>query len=330
MKKILFIPSLLILLIAVSCSADDELGRIDDIVCEVPPSAVVTNEKNYEENGTYHVLILGNSLSRDAFSYVPALVSNVCPNIRFEMDIFYKGSVGLGAHLSSIEDGVMDHTLDHYGIGASHWVSTSGADGSKLLDSQEWDVVVIQEGNVKLRGYETVEGYAIHACELIRSRQPNCKIAYMMVPAQPEGSSVLGDFTSDEVWQMFANTSRQVVENLDVDEMIPCGTAIQNARHTRLDALGSYGHLSYDGVHLQEGMPCLTDALAATQSLFDMLGIDASIKAHDLEITNKWISSQNIPGQHGSAIEGCGEAYLLATECALQAIVHPYELTFIE
>jgi hypothetical protein len=148
-----------------------------------------------------------------------------------------------------------------------------------------------------------------------------------MVPAQPEGSSVLGDFSSDEVWSMFANTTQDLLDNKDVDYIIPCGTAIQNARHTYLDDMGCYGHLSYDGRHLQEGIPCMIEAFTATQCFFDIFTIGASIQSSSLQITPQIASTIKVPGRHGGVIEGSEADYALCKQCALFAIGNPYSIS---
>ena len=301
-----------------SCTAEDEP--------DIPKQTTPVSEQDIGENGNYHILIIGNSLSRDAFSYTPPIMIDLCPNITLDINIYYKGGVGLSSHWNSVKQRLADHVLDTYLQSENKWTSTYAVIGAELISSKEWDLIVLQEGNVTCRQYEPTSENVNTFSSYIHSILPDTKIAYMMVPAQPEGSSVLGEYTSDEVWQMFANTAQNLIENHDVEYIIPCGTAIQNARHTRLDDMGDYGHLSYDGVHIQEGLPCFIDAYTATQSLLMILGIDTDITKSELFVNRSWFYYREIPGRHGEPILGEEIDYKLCQHCAMEAIYDPFNL----
>lgn len=316
------------LLLSVSCSADDE----DQSQTLERHEYYATKEEsqNRDDVGHYKILIIGNSLSRDAFSYVPSLVKDLCPNISLDIEIYYKGGVGLANHWNSIVYDLKDHNLDTFNETNNSWSSRGEAIGKNIIGSKQWDLVVLQEGNVTCKDYEQTSFYVNTFSDYIHSIQPFCKIAYIMVPSQPEGSPVLGDATSDEFCDIFANTARQLFENGEVDYIIPDGIAIQNARHTYLDAIGGKGHLTYDGVHLQEGLPCLIAAYTVSQSLFNILGINSSIQQSGFRMSLEWFFSQNIPGQHGKLIDGPEQDYELCKKCAIAAIDQPFSITIFE
>jgi hypothetical protein len=111
-----------------------------------------------------------------------------------------------------------------------------------------------------------------------------------------------------------------------VEYIIPCGTAIQNARYTIVDKHGDFGHLSYDGDHLQEGLPCLLEAYVAAQFFCNLYGLGSTVSSCTIETSQEWVDSKHIPGKHGSAINGTREEYDICKRCALAAIEHPYEI----
>ncbi len=314
--------AILILLFATfsisACTAEDEP--------DIPKQTTPVSKQDISEHGNYRILIIGNSLSRDAFSYVPPIMIDLCPNITLDVNIYYKGGVGLSSHWNSVKKRLEDHVLDTYVQSESKWISTTSEIGADLISSKEWDLIILQEGSTTCRQYEPTRNNVNAFSSYIHSIHPDTKIAYMMVPAQPEGSTALGEYTSDEVWQMFANTAQCLVENHDVEYIIPCGTAIQNARHTRLDDLGDYGHLSYDGRHIQEGLPCFIDAYAATQSLFMILGINSDITKSELRVNRSWVYYRDIPGRHGGPILGEEIDYKLCQHCAMEAFYDPFKL----
>ena len=260
-----FIICSISLIVWSSCSADVETENMNVIV---PPS------KESEAKGDYNILIIGNSLSRDAFSYVPGIINEICPNLSLGVDILYIGGVGLNSHWNYISNDIDDYILDDYDSENKHWRSIPQTIGADVINSKKWDLVVLQEGSITARNFENTHKNIDILGNYMRGIHPGIKIAYMMVPAQPRGSSYLGNYSSDEVWSLLASTAEELRNNHDVDYLIPCGTAIQNARYTFLNKYGDFGDLSYDGRHLQEGVPCLVDAYAAVQSILTIIGIE--------------------------------------------------------
>lgn len=322
MRKSVYLLLFILTSFISSCTADDEL--------DTSQSFTPVNNQTIEEKGEYHVLVIGNSLSRDAFCYVPPIIIDLCPNISIDFNIYYKGNVGLSTHWNSINNDIKDHTLDTYLMSSLSWHSTGSVEGKDIIENKQWNLIILQEGNVKSRYYENTQPNIKSFTDYIHSIHPETPIAYMLNPAQPEGSRVLGELTSDQVWEMFANTAHQLLDNNDVDYIIPCGTGIQNARHTYLDVIGDTGHLDYDGTHLQEGLPCLIDAYTAVQSLFVIFNIESSIEKSGLRITQDWVNNQKIPGKHGNVIEGSEQDYILCKKCAIAAVEDPYNLSVLQ
>ena len=305
-----------------SCSGAE--ASFEDIMNDFPEEtdSVQVLRKN--------VLVIGNSLSRDACSYVPFLLEELYPIVSLNFDIYYKGGVGLSSHWNSINTLKNDHTLDFYLHNEGKWQSVSNVNGEDVIKWKKWDLVILQEGNVSCRDYQLTSTNISNIVSWIRKWQSDCPIAYLMVPPQPEGSSVLGEYTSDEMWSVFSITAQQLADNEFVSYVIPCGTAIQNARHTHLDNYGDYGHLTFDGTHLQEGLPCLIEAYTVAQSLFTLFNLRLSIEQSNLVVTNDFVESKMIPGRHGSVITGSMEDYELCKRCALAAVADPYHITLFE
>jgi hypothetical protein len=292
----------------ISCSSDDVLP-LDD------------NEEGY------HILVIGNSLSRDALSYVPFLINEISPYVYVDLKILYKSGTSLNGHWELINKNSYDYTLDYCNSKTSRWYVASAKSASSIISMRDWDLVILQQGSSNAYNYSDTQPYIHKIVDYVRKKRGNAKIAYMLVPSRASGIKVLKGKTSDEIWKMQADVAYQLLNEGEVDYVIPCGTAIQNARHTTLDVLGDYGHLTYDGLHLQEGIPCLVDVYTATQSLFNILSIDASIYNSSLYITQQWVYEKNILGQHGYVISGTEDDYVLCKQCALMAVENPYEIS---
>lgn len=309
----------------VSCTAEEDY----DVLLE--------NKERHEANANrmeqslektdYHILVIGNSLSRDAFSYVPAIMNDVCNDKTFEVDILYKGGKALSTHWNSINKELADYTLDSYDNDSLKWQINTNILARDVIYSKNWDLVVLQEGSGTARDYELTSGSVHSIVDYIRAIQPEVYIAFMINPPHADGYSDLGEYTSDQVWMQYVQTARQLLDNNEIVYIIPCGTGIQNARKTYLDSLGVFGHLSYDGRHLQEGIPCLIDAYTVSQALFNIFKINTSINSSSLKITQQWVRDRKIPGQQGKVIKGTDDDYQMSKKCAIYAVESPFKLS---
>lgn len=273
------------------------------------------------------VLVIGNSYSRDAFSYVPAIIENVCPDVQLDFNILYIGGVALNTHWDNIAGNVDSFTLDTYSSDTKKWDSFINVSGSSIISYNVWDLIVFQEGSVKAIYYSNFSEILSSLLSYCQQSQWRTKYAFMLNPTHPLGNASIGDMGSDNEWNLIVTSAKEVLSKTDVDFLIPCGTAIQNARRTYMDAYGTFGHLSYDGAHLQEGIPCLVEAYTAAQTILNEFGHDVSIADCKVEVTQNWVKEKNIPGQHGGVIKGSKEEYELAKKCALDAVNNPYSLS---
>ncbi len=314
LNKISWVFVFLLAFISTSCSAED------------PTDPFYTEERAKKVTKEYNVLVIGDSFSRDAFSYAPSVIENICPNLAINMKILYLGGKALNYHISYLNNNTF-FTLDTYDPFTGKWYTNYNCIiGEDVICERTWDLVILQEGSNTIRSYEKTQSHVTQLRDYIRQRQPFAKIAFMLSPSKPDGSPALGELTSDQAWEMNAATTSSLLDNDEVEHIIPCGTAIQNARRTIIDRYGDFGHLSFDGDHLQEGFPCLIEAYVTAQFFFNLYGLASSISSCTIETSQQWVDSKHIPGKHGSAINGTKEEYNICKQCALSAIEHPFEV----
>lgn len=319
-NKLLFL--LIILLAVLSCSANDdfESERPKDDIEDPKQGAEKENQRKL------NILVIGNSLARDAFSYVPPIIEDICPDISVALNILYVSGQPLATHCWYMSNGMTNFIVDAFLPYSQKWKSVSNYGADEVLSLAKWDLVILQEGSVNARTYEATQPSVEYIVDYVRSYYPDVPVAYTIIPSLADGYSALGNLSSDEVWKMNAETARMLVEQGNVDYLIPCGTGIQNARHTSLNSFGNFGHLSYDGRHLQEGIPCVVDAYTAVLSILNVLSIDAPIDNSTIRVTQDWVNAINVPGRHGNVLEGTESDYELARECALLANEQLFEI----
>jgi len=270
-----------------------------------------------------NILIIGNSFSRDAFSYSPILTELSCRGIQINMSILQIGGVDLDTHYRGIINDDDVFILDQYTTQRGKWISTKNVRASSILDSFKWDLVILQDGASSSRDYTSVRQNIINVKTGLGKSSSAAEYAFMIIPPFIEGSASLKGLSPNKDFLDLYECANRLLNEKFVDYLIPCGTAIQHARNTYLDSLGDYGHLSYDGRHLQEGIPCLIEGYVAAQFFIDFAGNEGSIEDNELIITSSWVKDKRIPGQHGDVITGTKADYDLCKECALLAIQYP-------
>ena len=298
------------LLIAPSCHSEDPFKVRDD--------EIVIN-----------ILSIGNSYSRDAFSYVPPIIEQSVKGVRVNLDILQIGGVGLEKHLDAILNNTPDFTFDHYQTEIQRWKSDYSFSIGDLWKKKKWDIIVLQDGTVSSLSYDKTFDNVSRIIEIVRQYNPNARYCFMIIPTHAAGTSVPGNYSSDEEFDAISDVAGRLKDNHIVDDIIPCGTAIQLARKTYLDRLGDFGHLSYEGRHLQEGIPCYIEALTASQFIMDFFNVKGSIEDCPLIVDQQWVTDKSIPGQHGLVISGSSDDYALCKRCALNAIASPLFCDFV-
>lgn len=277
-----------------------------------------------------NMLVIGNSYSYDSFSYVPYIVRQNLPNLKLNLAILYQGGCSLQEHLANLNNDTPYAGYAHYYSSANKWtVNSNSVSMEDALGLKEWDIITFQQNSANSRNYSTYSylGDLINAVYGIVDYP--VKIGWVMTPAWADGySSLVG--TSAQMYADIVDCVENLVKDYPVEAVFPYGTAIQNARGTSLDVLGNFGHLTYDGTHLAEGIPCLVAAYANFLEIVKLSGSDfRSIIGEQTRPDSTWISGQAIPGTHGSPVGVSDANCLIAQKCAIMASKFPMEVSTI-
>lgn len=276
------------------------------------------------------ILAVGNSYSRDAYSYVPYILSELVPGLNLDFTIMYYPGRPLKDQWRAYQSGKAEYQRDTYTTEQGVWHTEKNMALKAELDSlREWDLVMFQQASGSSPMYETYQPALNNLISTTRSLLPNAKIGWLLTPAHPDGYSKMPAATSTDMWQLICDAVGMLMSDEDMDLIIPGGTAIQNARQTYLDSLGIFGHMTADGLHLQDGIPCLIEAMTVAQSIINFYNIRTSISHCTLRPTQQWAEERNIPEMNGNVIEGTDDDYRLCKRIALTAVSNPYTLRTI-
>ena len=274
------------------------------------------------------VLCIGNSYTCDAFAYVPFVMRNIAPQVKFKLGMLHKSASTLQMHYEENFDSCGTYPFFYKYNGSGNWHCYLYYTIDQALASENWDFVIMQQGSTDVRDYSLYQPYLDSILVRLNDKITHpFKCGWMMIPAYPDGQELLNGSTSDEMFADIAACADSVMTHTDMDFLIPCGTAIQNARTTILDQLGYFGHLSYEGRHLQDGIPCLIEAYTVAQVLLGQLGVRASIDDDFLNVTESWLFDSDIPQVAGEPTGMTPTNRELAKYCAKMAINSPYVIT---
>lgn len=203
----------------------------------------------WDADGALKILAIGNSFSDDTMDYVWQIadslgVGEVC------VGTMYIGGSSLDGHAQNAAN---DAAAYYYRVNTGgNWVTTMQYKMSDALSSQNWDFVCLQQqsGN---SGVESSYTALSALTEYVRTHLPAdayTQIVWNMTWAY-QSDSTNGDFGKYDNDQTIMYESivsavqARVVPLSDIAAVVPCGTAIQNARTSFIG-----DHLTRDGYHL--------------------------------------------------------------------------------
>lgn len=212
------------------------------------------------------VLFLGNSFTQDAVYHVPGLV-NAAGLTKIKMVHMYYGGRTLIAYNSGWSTS-NDYHKYVCSAGSTSWVDNTGANLEKVVSSEEWDVITIQEHTGTyyswLPGRLEQEKTAIEElCGKIRAAQKGSpKIYFIMSQAYYDfsKSSQIGTYGQffdpyDHVgmFKAIAEQGQNFKSLTCLTDIISTGAALENLRTSSL-AKNHKLCLSRDGYHMDYGV----------------------------------------------------------------------------
>jgi hypothetical protein len=277
---------------------------------------------------TLRVLSIGNSFSLDALSYVPFIMKAVAPQIYLKLGIMYIGGGGLDTFYNALDTTAFRY---YWSYGARPWNERFSVALSETLSSQPWDVIVLQQQSNKSRDYSTYQPYLNQIIEWLDERATwNHEYAWLITPSYPDNLPRLApDTTSVQMFERILQCVQNVQQDTGIELLLPCGTAIQNARTTPLDSLGDQGHL-FDYLHLQEGIPCLIEAYTASAALLARYGLSDNVWADTTWVDQQWLRINNVQEINGVPVGMTEGNRVIAKQCAIKALENPLSITPIE
>lgn len=278
---------------------------------------------------TVRLLAIGNSYTMDALALLPFVLRQVSPRTHVVVGILYTGGVAMDYHLHSYRKNSAYNTYFKWTPESGVWYRESFSKPLQALADEHWDFVTMQQVSQLSHDFTTISPYLQPLVDVLRESGYTGRVGWLLTPAYPDGSPRLTNgtlkrdgqpvtCTSDEMFAAIAACAQQVMQTGCPDFVLPCGTALQNARHTSLSQYGDWGQLTNDGLHLQSGIPMFVEACAAAMVL-----LNTTFEKCYLNVD----SSQYQGLGHGKQVGMTATNQNLAVKCANQAFLSPFALS---
>ena len=300
-------------------------------------------------DGRLHVLMLGNSFTHDAVSYVPHMLQTLAPDFKFDITVAYYTGCGLERHYVNMtgeaRKGISPNTyrVTRCDEQTEAWQELGQMEWADILALDQWDLVTLQQrGADAWQSYYTYfKPYLPELVMHIRSVAPDAFFGWMLTQGAYADS-----FEEQEAhWEGTALNSQKVAEAFPGTIVIPYGTAVQNLRQCpELREVGQDIGMTVDGNHLQEGLPTLAASYCTMLSLLQFAGAELPDCVGDRSTIPGWDFNKKInclTPNYGEKPENF--AYVrteegridytwfdVAQKAAHAAITNPYTLTTIE
>ena len=282
------------------------------------------NSETFEEwhtsakNKEISILFVGNSLTQDGIAYLPYLLTNYFPFVHFNIYMWYNAGKTLK---QQYEDYFATNTPCRiFSIARNKPAWTNYEDSrtmSYILSHYQFDIVCLQE----------YFNYKTSYTEADLADWTNCRDYIASNYTGGNGLEFISLFhaplrsNAETVFNRTVAGNNLILQKTIADDMIANGIAVYRALSTSLDNLGDQGHLSNDGTHTQEGLPCLLQTFVTACWLFDRLGLPTSVYGCPMRMTTDIYNTLNVPGPNlgTGVITGTDAENLLAQEVAIKA-----------
>ena len=205
--------------------------------------------KNITENSKIiKILSIGNSFSQDAVEqYLHEL--GEAEGYQFVIGNLFIAGCSLERHVKNIRKDAAAYDYRKIGFDGKK-VHHGYMSISKALADEKWDYVSLQQASSFSGMYDTYETYLPELYEYVKERiDKRCKIVFHQTWAYAKNCRNTGfkkyDNNQITMYKAIVETVKKAGKLVDFYRIIPCGTAIQNARTSFIG-----DHLNRDGYHL--------------------------------------------------------------------------------
>lgn len=319
MKRVLCLTMALILLLLCGCTAApaEDPTETENVENMRDPSAPLTDGK------TLKLLAITSSfgLNTTEYLYDIAMSEGFTEVIVARL---YTSGCTLEKHMNFAENNTPGYQYTKRT--ASGWTEIKEANMRYGIMDEDWDVIFIQQSATESPLPNTYKDYVPRLIEYVRQHKPDARFVWNMTWAfDPEcGRAVFNDTFAGSQELMYnalvSTVKEQIIDaKVDVDRIIPSGTAIQNARAAGSPKLTRemQNATTVDHIHLNP-----LGRVISGYTLFATLTDRAQLDSIKLENVPAAFHYPNDP-----KLEMTEEVKSLVLDAVNNALKNPYEVT---
>ena len=195
------------------------------------------------------VLFIGNSFSIDTSAALPSILSSLGIN-NVNVYVLYKGGCSMKQHYEYYKSGEKVYELYRYNRQGEQQLEKATSIG-EVMQRFPYDVVVWQQYSLDSGEYNTYEPYLSKLIQAynITKLSARTTFAFNETWAYASNAKNLSKYKNQKnMWKSICTSVRKMKAASGIDVVIPCGTAVQNARE--VEALKVDNELTRDGTHI--------------------------------------------------------------------------------
>ena len=297
------------------------------------PDVPDTPEEPSEEEPINEIkmLFFGNSYTEDILSAIRIVMNEMMPSVNYIFGVYYHP----GMVLRQLND-YMDWKVYAGEVGKEgnwkYWEITKsglseevlGTTPTYALNAQTWDWISMQQGTTDQRDASTYPMAATVKSKILAKLSYVPKFAFTHVHNRPiDGNNGATTFVTQ------ASSTDALLANHTVESIIPAGVALQSLRTvSRFVELGdneTYHNMTVDGLHLQNGIGRLVEALVIGKWLSTILHHSVNVEKSVLIGTTKTDYDYN--DKRGEVIGIDLKNVTLARKAVTFAMQNPNQIT---
>ena len=251
----------------------------------------LSSNAGYELNGAINelqevnILVVGNSFNQDMMAYLPPIMNEALPELKFNWCLLYEGSSDFDTHIQMFLDETKYTYTNIWEVNDTAWhrygkTDANGMTLKQALAYKHWDMVFMQATTSDVQTEALIQTKVITAGR----RLMRAVAAYASAPfafytfewlARPNNSSASDlDSEINSNYALIHKATIETVQALGFRDYVPVGTAFQNARtNSTIKALGTGASMLYsDNVHAQAGAPALLGNYVVAAFLCNICG----------------------------------------------------------